>query len=105
MKKITAVVSLVTLMSIFGFSGCSSTPMASDENTEVPVEAAANSTEFNALAQSEAGAVVDSANPTTTTVADASTAQSYSPPSFSDSAPAAESSSANLGASSAGRAH
>jgi hypothetical protein len=79
--------------------------MASEENTEVPVEAAANSTEFNTLANSEAGAVVDSANPTETTVADASTAQTYSPPSFTDSAPAAGTSHANLGASSAGRAH
>ncbi len=105
MKKNTVVVSLVTLMSILGFSGCSSTPMASDEAAEAPVEAAANTSEFNDLAQSDAGAVVDSAYPSSTTVADASTAQSYSPPSFTDSAPSAETSHANLGASSAGRAH
>jgi hypothetical protein len=108
MKKFALVASLVALTAI-GFSGCSSAEVASGETSEMPVEAGANSAEFNALANSDSaasasaepsvGAVVDTANPSTT-VADNS---SYSPPSFANSAP--EKSPINLGASSAGRAH
>lgn len=109
MKKFALVVSLVAFTAL-GLTGCSSSPVAGEETSEMPVEAGANSAEFNALANSDSaasasaeptsvGAVVDTANPSTT-VADNS---AYSPPSFTDSAPSK--SPVNLGASSAGRAH
>lgn len=112
MKKFAIVVSMVALVSVAGFSGCSSAPTTGEEGatSDMPVEAGANSAEFNALtdgaasasAEPSPGAVVDTANPSTT-VADSS---AYSPPSFTDSAPEpAQKSPVNLGASSAGRAH
>ena len=107
MKKFSIVASLVTLAAL-GLAGCSHGDLASDGTTDLPVESAANNSEFNALANPDAaaqasadpsvGAVVDTANPSST-VADNST---YSPSSFTDSAPST--SPVNLGASSAGRA-
>ncbi|MBS1962066.1 MAG: hypothetical protein JST04_07620 [Bdellovibrionales bacterium] len=112
MKKFALVASLVAL-TVAGLNGCSSAEVSSsDATTDMPVEAGANNDAFNALANPDAaasasaepsstGAVVDTANPSTT-VADNS---AYSPPSFTDSATAPEKSPVNLGASSAGRAH
>jgi hypothetical protein len=68
-------------------AGCSSAPVAE----EAPVEQQANNEAFQALTNSDPGAVVDNATPTY--VADASTSQSDS------------SSPVGLGATSAGRAH
>jgi hypothetical protein len=105
MKKFAIVASLVALSSL-GLVGCSSTPelAANDSTTDMPVEAAAQTPAFDALANSNGGAepqntgaVIDTANPATT-VADNS---AYTPP--VDTAPAK--SPVNLGASSAGRAH
>jgi hypothetical protein len=108
MKKYAIVASLVALM---GLAGCSSAGVAPSETTDMPVEGAANNSAFNALANPDAaasassepstGAVVDTANPSTT-VADNS---AYTPPSFTDTATAPAKSPVNLGASSAGRAH
>ena len=109
MKKFALVVSLVAFTAL-GLAGCASSELASTETTDMPVEAGADSAEFNALANSDSaasasaepsstGAIVDTANPSTV-VADNS---AYSPPSFTESAP--EKSPVNLGASSAGRAH
>lgn len=111
MKKFALVASLVAL-TVAGLNGCSSAEVSSDATTDMPVESGANNEAFNALANPDAaasasaepsstGAIVDTANPSTT-VADNS---SYSPPSFTDSATAPEKSPVNLGASSAGRAH
>lgn len=113
MKKFAIVLSLVALTAV-GLTGCSSSQLASEETSDMPVEAGANSAEFNALANPDSaasasaeptsvGAVVDTANPSTT-VADNS---AYSPPSFTDSSSdeAPSKSPVNLGASSAGRSH
>lgn len=111
MKKFALVASLAALTAL-GLAGCSHGELASSETTDMPVESAADNPEFNALANGDAaaeasaepsvGAVVDTANPSTT-VADNS---SYSPSSFTDTASDAPAKSpVNLGASSAGRAH
>lgn len=103
MKKFAIVASLVALTAVAGLTGCSSAGVApTTESTDMPVEAAANSAEFNALANPDSpGAVVDTANPSTI-VADNS---AYTPPSFTETATAPAKSPVNLGASSAGRAH
>jgi hypothetical protein len=102
MKKFTLVVSLVALGTIAAFSGCSSSPLASENTSDMPVEASAGGEEFSSLTNPDPGAVIDSEN-SPSLVADNS---SYSPPSFTDSAPEpAMKSPVNLGASSAGRAH
>ncbi len=100
MKKYTRVLSLVVIaIAALGFSGCSSTKLASSETTEMPVESNAGGEAFNNLASADLtptadpGAVVDTAPPSTV-VASADPAPAYSAPSP-----------VNLGASSAGRAH
>jgi hypothetical protein len=111
MKKYAIVASLVMITAAIGLAGCSSAGKNPDATTDMPVEGAANNAAFNALANPDAaasasaepstGAVVDTANPSTT-VADN---WAYSPPSFTDSAATPTKSPVNLGASSAGRAH
>ncbi len=111
MKKYAIVASLVAITAAIGLAGCSSAGVNPDATTDMPVEGAANNSAFNALANPDAaaqasaepstGAVVDTANPSTT-VADNS---AYSPPSFTDAGNSPAKSPVNLGASSAGRAH
>lgn len=103
MKNFTRVLNLVVLTVVFaGFSGCSSTQLASTETSDIPIEANAGGEAFDAVANSDLtpsadpGAVVDTATPPTTVAA-------YTPP----PAPAEQESysQANLGAASSGRAH
>ncbi len=104
MKKSTTVLAVITfVLSTAAFTGCSSAGKTSDAEAVAAVEPEANNDAFNSLAYSDdssmspdAGAVVDSANPSAY-VADAST------PSESSYTPSA--SPVNLGATSAGRSH
>jgi hypothetical protein len=108
MKKFAIVASLVALTAV-GLIGCSSGEVAPDATTDMPVEASADNSAFNALtnpdvaadqsSEPSTGAVLDTANPSAT-VADNS---EYSPPSFTDTATEPAKSPVNLGASSAGR--
>lgn len=110
MKNFTRVLNLAVLtVAMTAFASCSSSPLASTETTDIPVEANAGGEAFNAVANSdltptaEPGAVMDSATPAEV-VAQASapeTTASYEAPAEKP----ARHSSANLGASSSGRAH